>query len=205
MAVLLASLFVVMVGYGSTVTVLPAHVQRVGGLADGGVAFRVGLIVGVYALAGLVAGPIAGRLGDRLGRRPVLLAGLTGVAATQIAFGLATSLWSLYLLRVLGGFADSTLLVTATAYVADSTPEAERPRGMAWLGTAVSLGLVAGPALTGVLVGADIAVLHLDGPSAALHDRGDVVGVVAGHRTGVLLERISLIYLGLASERDPVH
>jgi DHA1 family multidrug resistance protein-like MFS transporter len=89
-------------------------------------------------------------------------------------------LWSLYLLRVLGGFADSTLLVTATAYVADSTPEAERPRGMAWLGTAVSLGLVAGPALTGVLVGADIAVLHLDGPSVPFVFSGLLATLVLG-------------------------
>lgn len=45
---------------------------------------------------------------------------------------------------------SSTLPVSA-AYVADMTAERERGRGMAWLGAAVSLGVVIGPALGGVL------------------------------------------------------
>ena len=156
----LACLFVVMVGYGSTLTVLPDHIQRVGGLgaAAGSGAFHVGLIVGVYALAGLLASPTLGRLGDRWGRRPMLHAGLGGLAATQVLFGLSTSLWMLYPLRLLGGFADASLLVTASAYIADTTSERDRARGMAWFGTAISLGLVAGPALTGLLTGSNIEV-----------------------------------------------
>lgn len=43
------------------------------------------------------------------------------------------------------------MLVASTAYVADDTSDDDRARGMAWFGTAVSLGLVAGPALGGVL------------------------------------------------------
>ena len=106
MLVLLASLFVVMVGYGSTLTVLPDHIQQVRGMgaAAESAAFHVGMVVGVYALAGLLASTVVGRVGDRRGRRPLLLAGLGGLAATQILFGLSTSLWMLYLLRMLGGF-----------------------------------------------------------------------------------------------------
>jgi DHA1 family multidrug resistance protein-like MFS transporter len=46
----------------------------------------------------------------------------------------------------------------SAAYVADSTTDEERGRGMAWLGTATSLGFVVGPALGGVLSRRD---LHL--------------------------------------------
>ena len=172
MLVLLASLFVVMVGYGSTLTVLPDHIQQVRGIgaAAESAAFHVGMVVGVYALAGLLASTVVGRVGDRRGRRPLLLAGLGGLAATQILFGLSTSLWMLYLLRMLGGFADASLLVTASAYIAETTSDRDRARGLAWFGTAVSLGLVAGPALTGPLTGSTIelggGIVRLDGHSS---------------------------------------
>jgi DHA1 family multidrug resistance protein-like MFS transporter len=164
MAVLLGSLFVVMVGYGSTVAVFPGHVQRAGGLADaadGAVAFHVGLIVGVYALAGLLASPVAGRLGDRLGRRPVLLVGLGASAVAQVLFALAGSLWTLYVVRFVGGLADASVLVAGAAYVADSTGEQQRARGMAWFGTAIGLGLVVGPAITPPLSSSSTALGHL--------------------------------------------
>ena len=66
-------------------------------------------------------------------------------------FGLATSLWLLYAARILGGILSSATLPVSAAYVADLTTEKERSRGMAWLGTAVSLGVVVGPALGGLL------------------------------------------------------
>jgi DHA1 family multidrug resistance protein-like MFS transporter len=152
--VLNACVFVVMVGYGSTLIVLPYHVQRIDALADassGAVAFHVGLLTGIYALAQLFAAPVVGQLADRLGYRNMLIGGLAGLAATQAAFGLTGSLVLLYVLRALGGVAAAALIVAATAYVVGRTDEQNRTRGMAWFGTSVSLGLIAGPAIAGVL------------------------------------------------------
>ena len=154
LAVLYACLFVVMVGYGSTLIVLPYHVQRIDALADASpatVAFQVGSLTGIYALAQLIAGPLVGRLADVLGHRTTMLGGLAGLAATQAAFGLTVSLPLLYALRFLGGVAAAALIVAATAYVTDRTSLHDRTRGMAWFGTSVSLGLIAGPAMAGVL------------------------------------------------------
>lgn len=170
MRVLFACVFVVMTGYGITLTVLPYYVDRVHGLrglAENTVAFHVGLLTAVYALAQLAASPAAGHLGDRLGRRPVLLGGLAGMAVTQALFAVTPWLWAMYLLRVLGGAATSGMLVAATSFVADATPPAERAGGMAWFGTSMSLGLVAGPALGGLLSQSSVAVgqgaLRIDG------------------------------------------
>lgn len=152
--VLFSSVFVVMTGYGITLTVLPYYAERVHGLNgvdQSTITLHVGVLTSVYAFAQLIASPIVGRIGDRVGRRPVLLAGLAGMAVTQAAFGFVPQLWALYGLRILGGIATSGMLVAATTYVADTTADGERTRGMAWFGTAVSLGLVAGPALGGVL------------------------------------------------------
>lgn len=170
--VLFASVFVVMTGYGITLTVLPYYVDRVHGLSGLGedtIAFHVGLLTSAYALAQLAASPVAGRLGDRVGRRPVLFAGLAGMALTQALFGFVPWLWALYLLRVVGGVATSGMLVAASAFVADSTSTDDRTRGMAWFGTSVSLGLVAGPALGGLLSRPGFSIgwgaLRLDGYS----------------------------------------
>lgn len=154
LSVLYACLFVVMVGYGSTLIVLPYHIQRIDALSTASpetVAFQVGLLTGVYALAQLIAGPIVGRLTDRLGQRNTLLGGLAGLAASQAAFGLAASLPLLYALRFAGGVAAAAMIVSATAYVTEQTSDEDRTRGMAWFGTSVSLGLIAGPAMAGIL------------------------------------------------------
>ena len=157
--VLLACLFVAMIGLGITMPVLPFYVERLA-LAEGAtrqsVVVHVGLLTGVYALGQLICAPMWGRLSDRVGRRPLIVIGIAGYAIAQVLFGLATSLWLLYAARILGGILSSATLPVATAYVADMTTDEERGRGMAWLGTAVSLGFVVGPALGGTLSRRDL-------------------------------------------------
>jgi multidrug resistance protein len=157
--VLLACLFVVMVGFGITLPVLPFYVERLpltGGASRQSVAMHVGLLTGVYALAQLFFAPLWGKWSDRTGRRPLLLAGIAGYAVGQVLFGLATTMWLLYAARILGGILSSATLPVSAAYVADMTTEEGRGRGMAWLGTATSLGFVVGPALGGVLSRRDL-------------------------------------------------
>ena len=152
--VLLACLFVVMIGLGISMPVLPFYVERLA-LAEGvsrqSVVMQVGLLTGVYALGQLVFAPVWGRLSDRTGRRPLIIIGIAGYVLAQVLFGLATSLWLLYVARILGGILSSAILPVAAAYVADMTTDDERGKGMAWLGAAVSLGFVVGPALGGTL------------------------------------------------------
>ena len=157
--VLLACLFVVMIGLGITMPVLPFYVERLA-LAEGvsrqSVVIHVGMLTGAYALGQLIFAPLWGRLSDRTGRRPLLLIGIAGYVIAQVFFGLATSLWLLYAARALGGILSSATLPVSAAYVADLTSDQERGRGMAWLGTAVSLGFVVGPALGGLLSRRDL-------------------------------------------------
>ncbi|MEO8196960.1 MAG: MFS transporter [Thermoanaerobaculia bacterium] len=154
LVVLFASLFVVMIGFGITLPVLPFYVERLavkGGGSRAAVVLHVGLLTGVYALMQFVFAPVWGRLSDRTGRRPLVLFGIGGYVVSQVLFGLSMSLWLLYVARVLGGILSSATLPASAAYVADMTGDDERGRGMAWLGAAVSLGFVVGPALGGML------------------------------------------------------
>ena len=152
--VLLACLFVVMIGFGITLPVLAFYVERLalkGGASRQSIVLHVTLLTSVYALMQLLFAPVWGRWSDRIGRRPLLLLGIAGFVMAQVLFGLATSLWLLYAARILGGILSSATLPVSAAYVADLTTEQERSRGMAWLGTAVSLGQSVGPVLGGVL------------------------------------------------------
>ncbi len=157
--VLLTCLFVVMIGLGITMPVLPFYVERLA-LAEGAtrqsVVMHVGLLTGVFALGLFIFAPVWGRLSDRIGRRPLILIGIAGYVVAQILFGLSTSLWMLYTARILGGILSSATLPVSAAYVADLTTDDERGRGMAWLGTAVSLGFVVGPALGGIFSRTDL-------------------------------------------------
>lgn len=159
--VLLACLFVVMIGFGITLPVLPFYVERLalaGGASNKSAVLHVGLLTGVYAVMQLLFAPLWGRWSDRMGRRPLILIGIAGYILAQVLFGLSTSLWLLYAARILGGLLSSATLPVSAAYVTDMTTGPERSRGMAWLGTATSLGVVVGPALGGMLSRRD---LHL--------------------------------------------
>jgi DHA1 family multidrug resistance protein-like MFS transporter len=139
-------LFVVMLGYGIVIPILPFYTESMGA---GGT--ELGLLVASYALMRLICGPIWGGLSDRLGRKPVLLIGILGYAVTMIWFGLATQLWMLFAARILSGVLSSATAPTTMAYIGDSTAENERSRGMGMLGAAGGIGTIVGPALGGFL------------------------------------------------------
>ena len=157
--VLLACLFVVMIGFGITLPVMPFYVERLAleaGVTQQSIVLHVTLLTGVYSLMQLVFAPLWGRWSDRIGRRPLILIGLAGYVIAQVMFGLSTSLGLLYAARIVGGILSSATLPVSAAYVVDMTTKEDRSRGMAWLGTAASLGVVVGPALGGVMSRQDL-------------------------------------------------
>ncbi|MBD2307314.1 MFS transporter [Chroococcidiopsis sp. FACHB-1243] len=155
---LLFCVFVVSIGFGVALPVLPFYAKHLhaAGVPRETMAIHIGLLTSVYALMQFIFAPFWGQRSDRVGRRPLILLGIAGSAITQVLFGFATSLGMLYVVRAVGGFLSSAALPAATAYVSDLTTESDRSRGMAWLGTAVSLGVIAGPAFGGLTTREDI-------------------------------------------------
>ena len=134
-----------LIGFGIILPLLPYFASDLG--ASG---LEVGLLVTVYSVVQLVMAPIWGRTSDRIGRRPVILLGLVGSAASYLIFATAGSLGVLFLSRIVGGLGGSTVPV-AQAYIADVTPPWKRAGSMGLIGAAFGLGFVIGPALGGVL------------------------------------------------------
>ena len=156
---LLFCLFVVMIGFGVTLPVLPfyaKHLHKTGGVSRETMAIHISLLVSIYALAQLIFAPFWGQLSDKVGRRPLILLGIAGSAIAQVLFGLASSLAMLYIVRAIGGFLSAAMLPATTAYISDITSESDRSRNMAWLGASVSLGVIAGPALGGLTTREDM-------------------------------------------------
>lgn len=86
----------------------------------------------------------------------MLIASLAGSVMSFAWLGFAEALWMLFAARALGGLFGANIAV-AQAYIADVTPPERRAHGMGMLGAAFGLGFVVGPALGGVLAGADAA------------------------------------------------
>ncbi len=155
---LLFCLFVVMIGFGVTLPVLPFYARHLHavGVSRETMAIHISLLTSIYALTQFIFAPLWGQWSDKVGRRPLILLGIAGSAIAQVLFGLASSLAMLYIVRAIGGFLSAAMLPAATAYVSDITPERDRSRNMAWLGSAVSLGVVAGPAFSGLTTREDM-------------------------------------------------
>lgn len=146
LVILLIIQFLVMVGFGIVIPILPFFVAKLGGGA-----LALGIFMSVYSIMQFIFAPIWGRLSDRIGRRPVLLIGLGGYGLTFIMFGFINNLYLLIFLRALAGMVSSATLPTAMAYLADITSGAERSKGMGMLGAAMGLGMIFGPAIGGWL------------------------------------------------------
>jgi MFS transporter, DHA1 family, tetracycline resistance protein len=139
------TVFVDMLGYSMILPLLPFFVQ-----AQGGDAVLAGGLQSLYAFLQLFSGPILGSLSDRYGRKPILVACLFGTAMAYTMFGLANSILILFLAVLLDGLTGNNLSTSFT-YVADITTPDERSRGMGIVSAAFGLGLMAGPALGGLL------------------------------------------------------
>jgi MFS transporter, DHA1 family, tetracycline resistance protein len=133
------------VGFGIVLPLLPFYAERFG--ASG---IQIAVLVFSYSLAQLLLAPVWGRLSDRYGRRPILIIGLLGSAASYLVFAYAGSIPALLLSRTMAGVGGANIPV-AQAYIADVTTPAQRAGGMGLIGAAFGLGFIFGPAIGGIL------------------------------------------------------
>ncbi|MEH7335302.1 MFS transporter [Neobacillus drentensis] len=143
--ILFVVMFLVMVGFGIIIPVLPFYAEEIGASPT-----ELGLLMGVYSFMQLIFAPMWGRLSDRIGRKPVMMIGITGLALSFYIQAISTELWMLFAARIIGGTLSSANMPTAMAYVADITTEENRGKGMGIVGAAVGLGFVFGPAIGGI-------------------------------------------------------
>jgi DHA1 family tetracycline resistance protein-like MFS transporter len=143
--VLFVTVFIDLIGFGMVIPFLSFYAREYG--ASG---VMVGAIVGIYSIMQFFFAPVWGRMSDRIGRRPVLLISLAASGTGYFLFGIAHGLVLLFISRVIAG-AGGANIGTAQAYIADTTTEENRAKGMGLIGAAFGMGFILGTPLSGIL------------------------------------------------------
>jgi MFS family permease len=144
--VLVAAAFVIALGFGLILPVLPQFAQSFGVGATAS-----SIVVSVFAFFRLVFAPAGGRLIARLGERPVYLAGLVIVAVSTGATAFAQTYWQLLVFRGLGGIGSVMFTVSAVALIVRLAPPTIRARVSSVYASAFLFGGILGPVVGGVL------------------------------------------------------
>lgn len=147
MLVIFLTILIDLIGFGIVIPLLPFYAERFRATP-----FDVGMLVASYSAMQFVFSPILGGLSDRYGRRPILFISIVGSGIGYLTIGLASTLWMVFLGRIIGGVTAGNLS-TAQAYIADITSRRNRAKGMGLFGMAFGLGFIMGPALAGFLGG----------------------------------------------------
>jgi len=114
-------------------------------------------LASVFAVCTFFAAPILGALSDRYGRKKILIISLLGSVIGYILFGIGGALWVLFLGRIIDGLTAGNIS-TLFAYIADSTEPQERTKWFGYIGAAMGIGCMIGPALGGPLGSISIAL-----------------------------------------------
>ncbi len=95
-----------------------------------------------------------GRLADMSGKKPIYIVGFIVFTSGSALCGLSTSIYMLIAARVLQAIGGSAILSLGMAIVTESFPPKERGMALGINGAIVSIGIVIGPTLGGMIIGA---------------------------------------------------
>ena len=136
-----AATFCGLVAVGSVLPVLPRYIH--GPLGSGDLA--VGVVIGAYAVTGLLLRPVAGRLADTRGRKPTVLAGAVLVALSGFLYLPSLGIAGLLVARLVLGAGEGAVYTAGSAWIVDLAPDERRGRVLGLYGLAVWGGLSVGP------------------------------------------------------------
>jgi MFS family permease len=135
--------FLGLIAVGSVLPVLPRYVH--GPLHSGDLA--VGVVIGSYAITGLLLRPVAGRLADTRGRRPTVLLGAFLISLSGLLYLPHLGIPGLIVARLVLGVGEGSLYTAGSAWIVDLAPVERRGRILGLYGLAVWGGLSVGPLL----------------------------------------------------------
>ena len=136
--------------YAMTVTIANVALPQMQG-ALAATQDQIAWVVTFNIVATAVITPLAGWLAARYGRRKLMLWAVLGFAASSLMCGLAGSLESLVVYRILQGGFGAPLVPVSQAIVLDTYPKRQHGAATAIFGMGVIIGPILGPTLGGYL------------------------------------------------------
>ncbi len=142
---LLIAEFVVWLGFGGLLPVLPLYFTEQGVDLS-----TLGLVIAAWPAARLVSEPIFGYLADRTARVPLMVVGLLATGLFGALPLLLTGPMAFLVLRALAGLSAALYDPAARGYLTDATPEGKRGEAFGLYGAAQMGGLLLGPAIAAI-------------------------------------------------------
>ncbi len=93
-----------------------------------------------------------GRLGDVVGKKMIYATGFSVFTIASAVCGLAPDISWLIGFRVVQAFGAVMILALGSAILIEAFPTSERGKALGWVMTAVSIGIITGPVLGGILI-----------------------------------------------------
>ena len=144
--VLYFNIFLVFLGIGLIVPVLPVYLKDLGLKGS-----DLGVLVAVFALAQMVISPFGGTLADKLGKKLIICIGLLLFAISEFLFAISHSFTLLIVSRILGGFSAGMVMPGVTGLIADISPAGDKAKNFGYMSAIINSGFILGPGLGGFL------------------------------------------------------
>jgi len=112
---------------------------------------EVGVLFGLFSIAGVLGSMFGGALADRLGRKGMLIFGLVASALTSLLMGLVGSIELFFVSALVVGLFANAGGPAQQAMVADLLPEEQRAQAFGILRIVHNLAVTIGPAIGGLL------------------------------------------------------
>lgn len=143
------------IGFSIALPLLPFIVGKF--LPDHQVVIGMSALLSIFAVCTFFAAPIFGTLSDKYGRKSLLLISLLGSVIGYFLFGIGGALWVLIIARMIEGLTAGNISILF-AYISDTVNAKERTRWFGYMGAAMGVGKIGGPALGGILGDINLAL-----------------------------------------------
>ena len=144
--VLYFNIFLVFLGIGLVVPVLPVYLKDLGLKGS-----DLGILVAVFALAQMIISPFGGTLADKLGKKLIICIGLFLFAISEFLFAVSHTFELLIISRVLGGFSAGMVMPGVTGMIADISPSSDKAKNFGYMSAIINSGFILGPGIGGFL------------------------------------------------------
>ncbi len=140
--------FFIFLGFQMTLPTLPLFVEQLGGNDQ-----LIGLVVGIFTFSALLLRPYAGHALESKGRSFVYLIGLAIFVVSVGSVGFVTSMFMLFLLRIIQGVGWGFSTTASGTIATDIVPATRRGEGLGFYGLSGNIALALGPSLGLALAG----------------------------------------------------